>query len=117
VGGRPVHRPGSGWQFIYKDGKAEAGWQAICDAFPDEGLDAWEHLTRTPHVPTGRYHPLAGGREWIRVGNAELRCWQWEIGGAARIWVAVDAAAMVAYLALATIGHPKQTDRPRRRQR
>jgi len=50
----------------------------------------------------------------VKVDNAELEQWQYEVSGGGRIWYAIDDERGTLWITQAGTGHPRQTDKRRR---
>lgn len=79
-------------------------WDALCATHANNARRCFDHLATDPRgrpTDTDRVTALQGRYEGL---------YQYEVGGAARIWYSVDDAAMVVKIHLVSSGHPKETE-------
>jgi hypothetical protein len=110
-GDRVAPPPGPGERDLrFGDSAAVEGWDRLCSQAPGPALTAWTALRTDPRARSQRQHPLRGDLATRSVRGRVLEQWQYEVTGAGRIWYCIDDERRVAYLTLATVGHPRQTE-------
>ncbi|WP_022879166.1 hypothetical protein [Microbacterium sp. B19] len=107
----PVSRPikKSEFTIVCASRQAEKGWQDLRATQRNALADAWDFLTRTPHLVTPTNYPLKGElRTVTRAGKTHER-WQHKptLGGSARIWFYVEGDRV--YLEDVSTAHPNAT--------
>lgn len=82
-------------------------WERLVTRFQGNARRCFDHLARTPHRPTldlGRCGPL------LARAFRERGIWQYEVGGAARVWYRVDEEQMIVEIVEVHLGHPSATE-------
>ena len=105
------------WTVRAVDLAAGKGWDHLVDQFPDAADHAWVAITSDPYRREERQHPLRGTLAWASVGGKRLEQWEFEVTSGARLRYAVDPATRTLWITHAGVGHPKDTDKPRRKKR
>lgn len=112
--GGDVERPNP-WRFVFGDLTAAKGWLDLLRAAPAQLDQAWVMITSDPLRTDHRQHQLKGSLSMGRHRGELCPQWQYEVTGAGRVWYLVDRERRTLILTHAGVGHPKVTERPRRR--
>lgn len=89
------------------------GWEDLCGRYATTTSECFMHVTTDPRDRTrnaSRIARLRGELGTRSVGGRKLEQWQYEVGGGARVWYAIDDTTKTVYLTHAGIGHPKATE-------
>lgn len=114
--GEAIERPRP-WTVRAADRSAGEGWDKLVAQFPEAADRAFVAVTSDPRRTDERQHRLKGALALVRVAGKDLEQWQFEVLAAGRLFYAIDDEARALWVTAASIGHPKETDRPRRRKR
>lgn len=106
-------RPENGYDLRFVDRTAAEGWEQLCKQMEGNMRVAYHLLADGPHPAevTPRHHQLKGRLATETHTGRELPQWQYEVGGAARIWYIVDRDKQTVWITKATSAHPAATDR------
>jgi hypothetical protein len=101
-----------GWDVRFASGEAAAGWEQLCGAAAGNMRRAWLDISSDarPVVQTPRHHRLKYDVATASYKGVEMRQWQYEVTAGGRIWYLVDEERRIAWITLASVGHPKATD-------
>lgn len=113
--GEEIARPRP-WFVRAADRAAGDGWDKLVAQFPEAADRAWVAITADPRRVDGRQHPLKGALAFVTVARRRLEQWQYEVLAGGRLWYGIDDEAHTLWVTVASIGHPKATDRPGRRR-
>lgn len=100
-----------------RSGRGVDGWDKLVARFPEAADRAFVAVTSDPRRTDERQHRLKGALTLVSVAGKDLEQWQYEVLAAGRLFYAIDDEARALWVTAASIGHPKETDRPRRRKR
>jgi hypothetical protein len=116
--GEDVERPGGElWRLVCNDRAAGEGWAQLCTSNASVMDQAWLAITSDPRRHDHRQHQLKGSLSHHDVNGKTLEQWQYEPTAAGRIWYCIDDDTHTVYLVFASPGHPKQTDKGKRKKR
>lgn len=106
---RPRRR--SDWRMLYADRSAEKGWRDLCAAQPGPSRALFDRLEVDPTSVDNpdRQHQLKGSLATVTVGGTTLPQWQFELGGGARVWCAVDVKRRTVHFTRCATAHPNET--------
>ena len=114
--GEEIRRP-KPWTVRAADRQAGIGWSQLVAQAPEAMDRAWVDMTSDPRRVADRQHQLRGQLGQATVGGKKLDQWQVEPTGGGRVWYAIDDDSRTLWITQAGPGHPKQTDKPRRKKR
>jgi hypothetical protein len=100
------------WEARFATSAAAKGWEDLCRIAQSSTWEAWIVLTERPITPENptRQHRLRDTFASRMIGGKTLDQWQYEVTASGRIWYCPDADKRIVWIALATSGHPKQTE-------
>lgn len=99
------------WKVRAADRAAGAGWDRLVAQHPEAADRAWIAITTDPRRVDNRQHPLKGRLGSVTVAGRPLPQWEYEVLSAGRVWYAVDEQARTLWITLASVGHPRQTEK------
>jgi hypothetical protein len=103
------------WEIRFGTNEAAKGWDEMCQQAATNARAAWVLLRADPRPPEDRRHTRLRGAMGGRLRNGErLEQWQIEITGGGRLFYLVDDRNRTVWIEVASLGHPKQTERKRR---
>ncbi len=94
--------------------QAGEGWDLLVAQHSEAADRAWVVITSDPRRVDGRQHQLKGQLATATVSGRRLPQWQYEVLSAGRVWYAINDDERTIWITLASVGHPKQTDKRRR---
>ncbi|TMK88184.1 MAG: hypothetical protein E6G57_08280 [Actinobacteria bacterium] len=99
-----------GWDFRYADKSAAEGWEKLARQAPGPTRSAYDAIVADPRQRSGRQFPLKGDLGKRTVKGKQLDQWEYEVTGGGRVFYCIDDDERVAWMTLASPGHPKATD-------
>jgi len=99
------------------DRQAGEDWAAMESQVPNLLDDAYDAITKEPRNVSMSQYQLKGNLSTVTVVGQVFEQWQYKVSGAARLWYAIDDERRILWLTSSGMGHPKATDRSRRRKR
>lgn len=119
---RHVARPHkrSEFEIVFITRQAEKGWTDCLAVARNATVDAWERLTAAPTVEDDRLYRLRDRLATGTYNGTTFERYQYKITDGGRIWYFVHLTPSAkttgrVLLERCEPGHPRQTDRPRRR--
>lgn len=110
----PRPRP---WEVKAADRQAGKGWDDLVAQFPEAADRAWVAMTSDPKTHGDRQHRLKGSLGTTSVAGKSMEQWEYEALKAGRVRYAIDDDARIIWVTQAGVGHPKDTDKRRRKKR
>ncbi|TQC42518.1 hypothetical protein EEB14_48435 [Rhodococcus sp. WS4] len=111
---RPLER--REWQIVFATRNAEKGWTDLLATAGNATVDAWDTLTREPHVESVRLYQLKADYAYGTFPGRTYARYQYKVTDGGRIWFFLDPAPKGSKTAGRVLlercepGHPTETD-------
>lgn len=100
------------WSVRFGTTEAAVGWEGLWTRAPVKTREAFELMRANPRPPEDDLHyRLKGDLGTRSLGGKDLEQWQVKVSGSARIWYLPDDEKHTVWVVLASVAHPKETER------
>ncbi|RAY13511.1 hypothetical protein DPM19_20910 [Actinomadura craniellae] len=105
---------GEEWEIRFGTNDAAKGWDELCQQVPTNTRAAWDQMRVNPRPAEDIRHTRLRGEMGVKMrGGVAMELWQIEVTSGGRIFYSIDDKAHTVWVELATMSHPKKTEKKR----